>query len=460
MGEKKRLVRALMFTIWFAGIAALPKFVTADSGLDLLAGFDKQRIESAYPPGDTTSFSDLAKMVYRLGRIQSATLSSRESDSLTGADIGEVVAINGSIDSLRLLKVPEQLVEFLGFDVIQDTVVQIKDAEIKMNVISSRLPSTATVGDKVAVTGIVIARPQSMDDGLPLAIVASAMKWFPKQPPSDGWRLLSEAGVDLNGLAEVANRNRQQLQPEDSEAFYKLLSVSDEAAGQPLASEVKPKSLSPVELLKTPKQHVGEWLKMRLRTVRVTRVAITEPSRREQVGKDHYYQIDATGDLGDVVVKLARPPGEQGDPIMFDGMYPVSLVALELPDFLSTAIVQQEGGEAVAAMISKPVEIEGFFFRLWSYSSDFMERQNAGDQFGPLIVVANMYDRTPERDPAEDVNFIGYVALVAILLGLVGAVLWNRRNSDEDLNVRRRRQDRESQHITAPTELPGAGEAS
>ncbi len=197
-----------------------------------------------------------------------------------------------------------------------------------------------------------------------------------------------------SALADVSTRNREPLMPEDADAFYPML-----AAARPLASR-KPTNQS------TPNHSIccenrtkfgGDWLTMRVNTVSVTRVSVTEPFRQQQLGSDHYFQIDAMGDLGDVVMQIERKPGEAGEPIRFENTYPVSLVSLTLPEFLTHQIRQQEGGDAAVSMIAVPIRVNGFFFRLWSYESDFMDRLGGGDQFGPLLVVAHIIDLQSEQ---------------------------------------------------------------
>ena len=425
----------------------------AESAIELLGGFDESRIEASYPPGNSKTFSELAKMVYRINRVQRDSIRNRISDA-DPMTIGHPLTINGTIKSARLLRVPKELVDVLEFEVIQDTVVELesKDAStVTINVISTRLPKGATIGDTIEATGIVIENPSQTE--WPTAIVAGKLKWFPKKPPSNGWRLLSEAGVDVSELARVATRNRQPLMAEDNDAFYQVLSAAHDVSTMPLAAELDAKWIQPVNLLQSPKDFSGDWLRMRLRTVRVTLIQVTDAKQQEQLGADHYYQVDATGSLDNVVIKIQRPPGEPGPPVTFEGTYPVSLVVKELPRFLRDAIRNQEGGDAVVSMISVPVQVDGFFFRLWSYSSDKMEREGAGDQFGPLLMVAGMTDLRTTEEEGPGVEIIGYLAAIGIVSGLLAALVWTRRNADEDQDVRERRQAREAEQLSLPENI-------
>ena len=79
-----------------------------------------------------------------------------------------------------------------------------------------------------------------------------------------------------------------------------------------------------------------------------------------------------------------------------------------------------------------------------------MQREGAGNQFGPLLMVARMTDRAAAQEDAMSVDVIGYLAAAGILLGLVGALLWTRRNANEDKQVRSKQQMRDSERLQLP----------
>ena len=425
-----------------------------ETGIHFLSGFDVDRIEASYPPSDSRTFGELAKMVYRMNTVCREAVqqtSAGNGPNAKSLDVGDAVTVQGTIVSLRTLKVPESLVEFLEFEVFQDITLELDDGTFEtIHVIAGRLPREAGEGDRVEAVGILIEA-----DTDEAAMVSTPLRWFPKKPASPGWRLLSGAGVDVSELARVADRNKKPLSAKDNDAFYQLLAVSEDIGRSPAAAQAEPIWIQPIDLLTQPKEHTGDWVRMRLNIVRVTQVAVTDPQRQKEIGSDHYFQIDANGDLGGTVIRVPRPKTSQGDdvgdPILFDGTYPVSLVMKKLPGFLRDAIRQQEGTDAVTAMISRPVQIEGFFFRLWSYSSDFMQRRGGGDQVGPLLMVAKMTDRRSVGQRGLGAEVFGYLAAVGIIGGLVLVLAWSRVVNREDQEVRQNRQDRESQRI----ELPG-----
>jgi hypothetical protein len=271
---------------------------------------------------------------------------------------------------------------------------------------------------------------------------------MPARPASTGWRLLSEAGVDVSLLAEVASRNRRPLLSQDGDAFYAMLAA---AGDLPQRQDVPVAETIPsVKLLAEPENLSGQWLRIELETVQVTRIAVTEPRRQTQLGSDHYFQLDAMADLGNVIVKLQRPPGQDGPPAIFDSRYPVSVVTRQLPPFLVQRIRQREGGSAVVSQIRMKVQADAFFFRLWSYETDFMSQYGSGEQFGPLLIAARIRNLEPTTADPAGVRVIGAIAAVAVIAAIVATWLWNRRLSAEDRQVREKRKARESQQLHLP----------
>jgi hypothetical protein len=195
--------------------------------------------------------------------------------------------------------------------------------------------------------------------------------------------------------------------------------------------------------------HGGDWVEIALTTVQITRVEVSEPKRQRQLGGDHYFQIDAVGDLGNVDVQIASPEGGTGPPARFENRYPVSLVTAELPPFLSERIGSDEGGEAIVTEISVPIEVDAFFFRLWSYSTDYMDQFGGGKQIGPLLIAARIDGRATAADPAG-VGLIGWLAAIAVLTAIAAIAVWNRFMQKQDRLVKEQRLRNESERIELP----------
>ncbi|MFK8112695.1 MAG: hypothetical protein AB8B91_10845 [Rubripirellula sp.] len=425
---------ALAFTI--PGVRS--QLCMAESAIPLLSGFDAERIESVYPPTDEKAAGELAKLLYRMQKVAGDTLLSKVG---TDAGLGDAVEIDGVILERGAIKVPERLHEFLEITQLQVLVCEIAGKQQRL--VTINLPSTAKAGDRIQGVGVVIE--SNPDTRSVVALAAARLRWFPEQPASAGWKMLSEAGVDVSLLSDASSRNRRRLLPEDGDAFYSLLAAAAFYTDKPASAA---ETIQPVALLQSPENLSGQWISMNLETVQITRISVTEPNRQTQLGGDHYYQIDAMGDLGNIVVRIESPDG--GEPASFENRYPVSIVTRELPDFLKRKIRLQENGDAVVANLKNLIRVDGFFYRLWSYSTDFMKQHGGGEQFGPLLMAAKFQDRQPTSSDPAGVGIIRWIAGIATICGILLTWTWNRQTSIRDKQIREQRKTRESEQLQLP----------
>ena len=86
-------------------------------------------------------------------------------------------------------------------------------------------------------------------------------------------------------------------------------------------------------------------------------------------------------------------------------------------------------------------EIDGFFFRLWGYESDFMSQQGSGQQFGPLVMATRFRNLEPQSEDPIGVGVIGTGAAVVVLTAMAMIWWWQRRAWAADDAARRRRQE-------------------
>lgn len=416
----------------------------ADSALPLIGGFDSERIDAVYPPDNEESVGELAKLVFRLRSVDPRFLQEKVGDD--AKELGDAINVDGEITKIVGMRVPEKLVEFLEMDRLE--VIDVQSGESRFRVLTTGVPDEAKPGDRISGVAVLI-ETNSAEASVSRVVAAPKVGWHPASPVNVGWKMLSEEGVDVSALASVATRNHKPLMAEDGDAFYALLSA---AANVSARDEIPPAiEVEPVSLLQKPKQYGGQWMHMELETVQVTRIAVTEPHRQQQLGTDHYFQIDAVGDLGNFVVQIERADGEEGPPARFENRYPVSLVVRELPEFLRQQIRDREGGDAMVAEITIPIEVDGFFFRLWSYSTEYMTQYGGADQFGPLLVAARIQDRSLSQEPAK-VSVIGWIAALGILSAILGIWAWNHRLAKRDREVQAKRRQTESEHVRLPDE--------
>ncbi|WP_145390141.1 hypothetical protein [Stieleria neptunia] len=421
---------AIASTLCFSGQSP------AQSAIDLLSGFDAQRIEACYPVSDSNVAGEMSRLLFRMRKSDEDALASRSAGSITDPTVaaelttGDAVEVEGTIEAVRQYSVPESLTEFLELETFQELVLALPDSEDSIAVFAPSLVGKISEGDRVKANAIVIDASSAEQ-----VFAAGRVAWFPAMAESVGWKLLARQGVDLSRIAEAASRNRRSLEAADGDAFYSMLAAAKNLNTDPFdpATSPDPLAIEPVELLQSPQDYHGQWIRMNASTVRITRISVSDPARRAQLGQDHYYQVDASGDLGNTIIQLARSEDDPGEPIRMSGSYPVSLVAASLPSFL---IEQLGDNDAVVTMLSHPVAIEGFFYRLWSYKNEFMTREGGGKQVGPLIVVSAWQSMAPPASDDGQVQVIGYALAVGIAVAILATIWWTRRNAKEDAKAR------------------------
>ena len=429
-----------------------------ESALPLLSGFDAERISACYPPTNEDKLGEVAKLLYRLRSVSPTKLQAMAIHNSDGTGeqgrsplaVGDAASLKGNIKKMQLVPVPLKLREFLEFSQMQVLTIENDDGR-EIKVITFPMPTDTRAGDGVEGAGVALQLTSPSPDTIPgvSAIICNRLRWLPSSSPIAGWRLLRNQGVDISLLDNLGTRDRQPLLAEDADAFYSMMAAAAEL-GKTSADSTPPQQIAPVTLLQGSSELTGQWIQINLETVLITRISVTDPKRQAELASDHYYQIDAVGDLGKVVVQVERPDGEEGPPAVFNNRYPVSVVTRQLPDFLTARIREKEGPNAVICELRSMIQMDGFFFRLWSYETEFMTKNGGGDQFGPLLVAAEIRNVEPDSADPAGVHLIGSVAATAVILGILGIWIWQRRTDSHDRVARERKKEKEAETLRIP----------
>ncbi|TWT83000.1 hypothetical protein CA13_44630 [Planctomycetes bacterium CA13] len=424
----------------------------AESELVSLIGFDLSRIEKTFPVRNEDSVGEAAKLLYRLNRMTSEKLSeiAAKDKQPNAPTLGDCSIVEGTVQGIKPFAIPEKLIEFLELRQVLQVTVQREEAASTVTLLTTELPRDITIGDRIRGIGMVI---ETSEEDVVSAVASVPVQWFPAKPKNEGWKLLSSKGVDVGQLGSVALRNRQPLSGEDTEIFYAMLAASAEVGRTPKNELPTPARIKPVDLLKDPMAFTGDFVQIKVETIQVTRIAVTEPARQKQLGSDHYFQIDAIGDLGNVVVEIAPPPGSDGQPAKFQNRYPISIVSRTLPAWMQQRIKATKQTDAVVTPIVVPVAVDGFFFRLWSYSSEYMRQFGGGDQFGPLLIAADLNNREPTNPDPAGVKMIGWIAAIATCASIVGLFIWSLIVARRDRRIERVRKEREAEQMQLPESM-------
>ncbi|MFG0255601.1 MAG: hypothetical protein ACF787_10985 [Rhodopirellula sp. JB053] len=448
--RQRRDRRKVTLGMTIATLAAAMSATSSASGQslsDLLPGYDRPRMESIAenirPSLANPGFNvdELAKLVFRMDRLRETVLKERLEQSADEPVIGDAVAVDDTVVESQTFTVGSNLQEYLGIDRVEMLRVSPVNGYPRF-VVARGSSQGMSSGDHVK--GVAVRIRVSGMDKMPgfLLDVAGRLGWQPAQPASPSERGLAMQGIDLGGVAEVDLLDRKPLSESDSPVFYPMIGAAAKVAVHLSDSEDFGKSVvamrqnatdaSPVELLQNPTAFTGQWIRLEVEAVRITRVAVQSEQRRREIGGDAYYEIDAIGDLGKVQLQIEVP---DGGPVVMENRYPVTIVTREVPSFLRHS---DDADGRLVTTLNRAILVEGFFYRLWSYDSDFM-KQRGGKQFAPLIIAGVFDDLRPDSDDPMGVHAIGQIAAFAVVGAIFGAIVfhWVTRRGDKESRKRR-----------------------
>jgi hypothetical protein len=235
-----------------------------------------------------------------------------------------------------------------------------------------------------------------------LLLLATRVAWHPST-------MLGGLGMDYSSFDTVADG--EPLVAGDTEAFYGLLAAA--AAAKPEALAEAAASAPDILTLIDPRQ---QWFAKRRGDVitiegtarKVTRITIDDPTRRKQVGADHYWEL---------FVFVPTPLIQVDKKVQDD--FPVVCCVRSLPQGMPT-------GDNVG----ERVRITGFGLKRYGYqlpavkisSSQGDSTQQARRRETPLVI-AGQLSWTPRPSPQRTVTTLGWIFLsIAAAIGLVLAL--------------------------------------
>lgn len=418
------------------GLSARPAH--ADSASDLFANIDEATVEQAVEwvrdEARGPAPEEVRRLVWHVGRLTPSTLQSRASTRPLPADEADfaVVTLTGTATRAEAFPISGEAADYLDMDRLWIVQVQSSAADAPVLVLCrdaplqwmADRPLTQPLDEPVRCTAVVLNASEQP------VVVAQRVEWYPDVAhtgsiASPAELLLGGAGFDVGRLPEIQRRSSLSLEREPAQDFYGLfgaVTAIDREAFEAVASRVRP-----IELLSGQHSQTGAFVSTIVETRRITRVAVTDAAARQLLGQDHYWQVDAFGDLDRVKVQLDTGTGELVD---FENRYPISILTTELSDELRAAVEQTRGAPADVAMLNRPIRIFGASYRLWSYESDYVDARGGGRQVAPLVIAAWITDVAPSGAVQANLDRLGMlVAAVVIgsILLIAGLLLWTSR---------------------------------
>ncbi|MBU6239472.1 MAG: hypothetical protein KGQ51_16740 [Planctomycetes bacterium] len=290
------------------------------------------------------------------------------------------------------------------------------------------------------------------------ATVGDSTSYAPTLPA--GWTALLKRGWNLDWIDTIEGLQGKPMTARESQAFYSMLGCSKQPfdAAQ-IAGLETPKgketannqtlsvmqSIQRAETRKSKRDAPGQdaassgyRVKGVAEVRRVQRVDVRNPQEQQWLGADHYYQLDGFADIGNSRITIRYD--ESVEPIVFEKEFPVTLVALKVPDSLLVDAADAIPGEAQAWYPRTRVSVSGWFYRMWRFKTTQVSEatNNKEAQQGPLLVI-DRFDDPPARQVSGASNTSPqWIAITTLAIGIVGG-LWILRQVRQELQSGRRK---------------------
>jgi len=271
------------------------------------------------------------------------------------------------------------------------------------------------IDERVSLWGVYLkfGAPPADEKARPtLYFAAQRLAWLPDRDDpamkvSPSLHMLGDLGVDVTLLSTAIDQ--QPLRSEEREAFYQLLNAAAKADPTKLSTLAAARS-SLAPLLAQPKEMRGELVTVEGIVHRATKIIVDDADIKKRFGLDHYFELVIF-----VPERIRYRQGQDGPEVLYDS-FPVVCCVARLPAEIK-----------VDEDLSEKVRISGFYFKLYSYSSQFMqqqlkERNLPGElrQHSPLILAPTAV--FIPRPKAEENSFAGPLAFFVVTLVVVGAI--------------------------------------
>lgn len=275
---------------------------------------------------------------------------------------------------------------------------------------------------------------------------------------SDAWLNLALLGSDLTWIDLARSRQKYDLGFEDRSSFYSLLRIARElsAIERSPTNELDWAKIHGTELLAQEQdQWVGRTISVKGRIARISRVAIDHLQSQELTKAKFYYELDGFIRIEGKRIVIPPPKSRSGgtslapqrdEELVYENEFPMTVVALELPDFLKIGEVDERGVTHQSWATQTWVDVKGVFYRNWSYRSDFVSRGSSRErQMAPLVVASSirMTDVPVEKVSSPGI-WVNWLAL--FMIGALLALIWGFVVGDIKNNSKKRRKKNMDQH--------------
>jgi hypothetical protein len=344
----------------------------------------------------------------------------------------KVFHLEGRVQRVERQELLPEQAELLEFRYYYRVTLALADSPHVALVCASQVPSVwpldGLLDERAETDALFLKVGDAAADPPQLVFAAGRMAWLPDRLESErgvgpAQLALASRGMDIGLWEQVRELNGRPIVEADRETFYQLLA----AVGRSDALSLKAADQAPlnlVPLLERPAQKQGDVFHVAGIARRVVKVEVSEQDIQSRFGLDHYYEIELSLPLGDVVLRLGDDATGEKNPI-YDQYFPGTLHVRHLPPGLS-----------IGEKLSQPIEANAVFYRLWSFRSAYMDKYN-GLQAAPLFM-ANQPRIAPAPRSATWLTGGLVAAAFGIIIATVGVMTWWNRRLDRSLSAQRR----------------------
>lgn len=276
------------------------------------------------------------------------------------------------------------------------------------------LPLNVAMDEPIRVFAFLYRRiVDAQDNHLPV-LIADRIGWFPDQSRPDGATQsqvsLAAYGVDIGQFDVVRANNSKRLSSRDSETFYQMISATDRMP--PLKQSIPRRAFN--DVITKGESMFGESIAVSGFVRTCSPITIDDIDIQDRMGVSKYYQLMVFPNIG---IVIEHPDGTKTEYERF----PITVVCTHLPS-----------GMSADDMKRKRVQIDGFFFRYWSFRSDKSDQAFGNGQPSPLIIANAPILLEPQTLPLNSI-LIGLLltVLAGITVFIVGVRFMDRKSKKQ-----------------------------
>lgn len=401
-------------------------------------------------PLETDGLATLMRLLYRMPAFplhkihqwQQWEPNWRDVFNRPGQYRGAFVRLTGTVVNAERIEVPERFARRFNFDHYYQLRFASTEPAPAAIVYSRTIPrvwanrlanaksAKVTIAERGSLSGMFLQVGAPQDGNATVVLVTNAVAWHPAAVDlaagiTADHVALAAHGMDVAQFSAV--EDRKPLTVHDRECFYQLLHTMAKLPPNFLAERAVPQP-DVTELLQNPRDHRGRLVSLVGTARRAIQIQVDDPDIVMRFGIRHYYEVEIFTDTA-MAVRFVDAQG--GEDKVFH-RYPVVVCLPTVPTWMP-----------MGEKIHQDVRVTGFFFKHWTYRSQYMTAAAPSMEEGPERLQLSPLLIGLELEPFEfegtGERVWGRVFGGFFLMLLVGIALYVWRMERGDRAFRRRR---------------------